>query len=69
MAPIISYTCKTYGFSVLENRNKKSALISLFKISFGAILLCKTSCQLHFLKGYDQNTIWYYIYYTAKLKY
>ena len=68
MAPIISYTCKIYGFSVLKNRNKKSALNILFKYSFGAILLYKTSCQVHLLKSYDQNTVWCYMYHTENFK-
>ena len=58
MAPIISYTCKTCGFSVLKNRNKNSALNIFFGNSFGAISLYKTSFQVHFLKSYDQKTVW-----------
>jgi len=68
MAPIISYTCKTCGFSALKNRNKKSALNILFEISFGAISLYKTSFQVHFLKGYDLNTVWCYMSYTENFQ-
>src|SRR5438445_12542918 len=68
MAPIISYTCKTCSFSVLKNRKKESALNILFKYSFGAISLYKTSCQVHLLKSYDQNTVWCYMYHTENFK-
>jgi len=54
----VSYTCKTYGFYALIDKNKKFTLNILLRELFRAILLCQTSCQVLLLRSSGQNTVY-----------
>jgi len=66
MTPIRSYACKTCGFYALMNKNKNSALNILLRELFRTKFLYKISCQVHLLKGYDQNTVQGQMYHITK---